>query len=280
VRWRSIWRALQIGTPAVARTASAARSLWAAIVLVLSLGGTLVGQLIFRDPVTGFGLGMLALLAVAAAAFGVAAVRLVEERERAETPVLLLEYDPADRTSHQEDWVDPAPRNWLGAERYRVRVTNTSATTIDAVTLSLVRFRPQGAPFLPMPLKVVGDDMGIRSVDVALHGGDHRYYEVAWAGFQRDGSIGEIVLAYALSGVPNQIPSSQRYELDLRVQGRDTPPTLATFEVWVESRRLKFAPAGQPAMAAATTVTTRESPLSVSIAPDEAYRIRGARRRD
>jgi hypothetical protein len=238
---RSIWRALQMGTPRIVRTARQARSAWAAVVLLFTLGGSALGAWLLRDPLTGLALGLLALLAFVAAAFATAAATLIEERERAATPLLLLEFDPDDQTSHQEDWVDPPPRNWLGAERYRVRVTNTSTKTIDAVTLSLLRFRPQGAPFLPMPLKVVGDDMGTRSVDVALHGGDSRHYEVAWVGFQRDGSVGEIVLAYARSGVANMITSDRRYELDLRAQGRDVAPAAATFAVWVESRRLMFA---------------------------------------
>jgi hypothetical protein len=238
-----------------------ARSVWGLIAFLLTFGATALGAWLLSDPLTGLALGLLALLALLAASFGSAAARLIEERDRADTPLLLLEFDPSDPTSHQEDWVDPAPRNWLGAERYRVRVTNRSTKTIDAVTLALVQFRPQGAPFLPMPLKVVGDDMGVRSVDVPLHGGDSRNYEVAWVGFQRDGSVGEIVLAYARSGVPNQINSGRRYELDLRVQGRDTPPTMATFEVWVEHRRLRFAPKGETAIAGATSgVHTGTSP--------------------
>ena len=58
---------------------------------------------------------------------------------------------------------------------------------------------------------------------------------------ERDGRIGEIVLAYARSGVANVISSGRRYELDLRAQGRDAAPATATFAVWVESRRLQFA---------------------------------------
>lgn len=241
-----LWQVLRVGMPGVTRPLSAVRSVaafWAFASLAIS---TTLGA-IGGDALTGLGIGLFVLLVAFALVGWHGAFVLARQVEEFETPLLDLAFDQDDSSCHQEDWVDDASGHWLGAERYRVRVTNRSARTIDATTLSIVRFTPQGAPFLPMPMKVVGDDVGSRSVDQALHGGDRRYYEVAWVGFDRHGRPGEIALAYARAGVPNLIPNDRRYDLELRVQGRDTAPVLRSFEVWIEERRLRFSAAGQDA---------------------------------
>src|SRR5438093_8768288 len=180
------WRILRLGLPGVTGPIGAARRAVAWWALGSVAFGAVLGW-IGGDMVAGIGIGLLALLAAIAVTGWHGAFRLAEQIDTSEAPLLELGYDEGDPTCHQEDWVDPPPNNWLGAERYRVRVTNRSTKTIDGVSLSLMQFTPQGAPFLPMPLKVVGDDLGVRSIDQALHGGERRYYEVAWVGFDRAG---------------------------------------------------------------------------------------------
>lgn len=214
---------------------------WWALISVAS--GALVAAL-GGDALSGVGVALLVVLVTLTLVGWHAALRLSAQLEQLQAPLLDLTFDPEDASCHQQDWVDDASGRWLGAERYRVRLSNLSARTIDSVTLSIVRFAPQGAPFLPLPLKLVGDDIGVRSENIVLHGGETRYYEACWIGFDRSARPGEIVLPYARSGVPNMIPSGRTYRLELRAQGRDTAPAVRAFEVWVEDGRLQFAVAG------------------------------------
>lgn len=239
---------LRVGLPGVTGPASVMRSVvtWWAFLSVAA--GTLVAAL-GGDALSGVAVGLLVLLVVFALVGWHAALRLDVQLEQLNAPLLDLTFDPDDPTCHQEDWVDDASGRWLGAERYRLRMSNLSARTIDFVSLSITRFAPQGASFLPLPLKVVGDDMGVRSEAQALHGGDTRYFETCWIGFDRGGRPGEVVLPYARSGIPNLIPNTRTYRIELRAQGRDTAPVVRAFEAWVEESRLRFATAGEDAEA-------------------------------
>jgi hypothetical protein len=131
-----------------------------------------------------------------------------------------------------QDDFDPS----LGSLR-RVGVKNLTEHTLDEVEVSLVSFEPQGAQFLPVPLRLMHD----LPQPFRLHPGETQYADLVW--YQAMGEHGDqLVLCYAAPGVPNMIPL-RRYRITVKVTARDVKAHQRTFAVDVdEAGRLLLSP--------------------------------------
>ena len=126
--------------------------------------------------------------------------------------------------------------------RYRVGIKNAGETTIDDIG---VEIDMEQIAFRPVPLHLMHDNPGEgqpyqRTFD--LNPGETKYIDVL-ARYEGEGRTNdEIILLYAVSGIPNLIPPD-RHELTIAAHGRNIPRCTRSFLVYVnEENRLRFMP--------------------------------------
>lgn len=136
----------------------------------------------------------------------------------------------------------PRVPEWFTVSPYvlhRVGVRNAGPNTVDDVRLMLVDFQPQGAPFLPIPLRFMHDDSPdgrISQRGVTLHPGEIRHVDVVRLAEFGPGSE-EIEIRYAVPGAPNLIPRG-RYTFTVMVAGRNVEPDTRRFIVSVDHENM------------------------------------------
>jgi hypothetical protein len=133
-------------------------------------------------------------------------------------------------------------------------VKNVGGETVSNVALEMVEFTPQGADFLPLPMREMNDDTRpfvLSREGVTLQPGRSAYFDIVYKQYSAQAhhahpvyglssTLNEITWCYAHTSRPRPVADGT-YRVTLRAYGRDVPtPTEGTFVVSVNSTKELF----------------------------------------
>jgi hypothetical protein len=141
----------------------------------------------------------------------------VDKRDRAEEPRLEIGFVPSRSPYLQWTVVRDREGDESAELLYRISVTNVSrSVTVDAVR---AKIDMETTAFRPVPLRIMHDRPPFRT-EFSLNPGETQYVDVASRWTVKGRATEGIILAYALTDIPNTIPLGH-HEFKIVVSGRN-----------------------------------------------------------